>query len=63
MSSHECERCGRTSSVFWHRLGYGCTDEGDHAYKVVEFCDWCLYDLVQFMEEKKVKSTIKEVDE
>ena len=51
--NHECERCGSHSSIFWHTLGYGCTIEGDHAYKVFELCDDCINGLVRYMKEVK----------
>lgn len=55
MSYHKCERCGSESSVFWHTLGYGCSDVGDGAIKVFEFCDTCLIDLVHFMQGKGIR--------
>lgn len=55
--NHECERCLTTSSIFWHTIGYGCSETGDGAIKVFEFCDDCLYDLIMFM--KKPKYRIK----
>ena len=55
MSYHKCERCGSESSVFWHTLGYGCSDVGDGAIKVFEFCDTCLIDLVRFMQGKGIR--------
>ena len=55
MSYHKCERCGSESSIFWHTLGYGCSDIGDGAVKVFEFCDKCLYELIQFMREYEPK--------
>ena len=53
MSYHICERCGSEKSVFWHTLGYGCSDTGDGAIKVFEFCDNCLYQLIEFMKKER----------
>ena len=66
MSYHRCERCESESSVFWHTLGYGCSPEGDHAYKVFELCDKCLLDLIRYMKGESVRycpKVIKGVDE
>lgn len=69
MSYHTCERCGTHSSIFWHTLGYGVSEIGDGAIKIFEFCDKCLFDLIQFMKEYETKeynakeNDTKEVDE
>lgn len=57
---HECERCHTNSSVFWHTLGYGCSETGDGAIKVFEFCDGCLFDLIKFIENPKYRIKTKE---
>lgn len=47
-----CFRCGADSSVFWHRVSYGCDAEGNHGMPFL-LCDRCMFQLTCWIKEGK----------
>lgn len=50
MSYGFCFRCASNSSLFWHRMSYGCNEAGDNG-EAFALCDSCFLKLMDFMRE------------